>query len=107
MHSKKTKETVRREVLVPVRVQLASAVEVVIRADVDIDGDVHDVSVSLGPDGFEVEAWDAAGKDVDIVWLCDRFGFSSLWELADALTDGFCLDGPHEFHLITRQEVPS
>jgi hypothetical protein len=88
-----------------VRVREAYAYEFTVRFDVDLDGRTYDVAVDFVGDGYDVEAWDDQQDSVDVEKFVGRLGFSSLHTFAEAMVDGFYLDGPEGFALSIPAEV--
>ena len=82
------------------------AYEFSVRLNVTVGDRLYDVHVDALGDGYDVEVYDETyGDPVDAGDFAGLFGFASLHKFAEALTDGFYLEGPPEFTLLTPSVV--
>jgi hypothetical protein len=89
------------------RVAEAYAHEFSVRFYVDLGGRTYDVTVDAFHDGYDVEVWDDNRDAVDVSEFIGRLGFSSMYSFAEAMVDGFHLEGPVGFYLSNREGVAS
>jgi glycosyltransferase A (GT-A) superfamily protein (DUF2064 family) len=89
-----------------VRVRGAWASVFHVRFDVELGDRLYDVHVDALDDSFDVEVFDQSfGDPVDLDDFIAAFGFSQVYEFAEAFVEGFSFDGPQEFSLAVAAEV--
>jgi hypothetical protein len=71
--------------------------------EVGLGDRLYDVHVDALDDGYDLEVFDETfGDPVDVSEFIGRFGYTRVSDFAEALVDGFYVDGPSEFELLVR-----